>query len=148
MSCRMRMAQLRMATWMHDAEPSLVANAVVRSVIASQGVQNELQRLRDRYAELTTQLAGERSLLLWLNSRLPLLVPVLRDRKNARASHNLHGLSADQAGSLSAQELQAMHKEYGALSPVVNTATLLADSRQEVRFSLRRAVRTGAAADC
>ncbi len=39
---------------------------------------------------------------------------------------------ADQAGSLSAQALQAMHKEYGALSPIVNSATLLADSQQEV----------------
>ncbi len=33
--------------------------AVVRSVIESQGAQNELQRLRNRYAELSSQLAGE-----------------------------------------------------------------------------------------
>ncbi len=41
---------------------------------------------------------------------------------------------ADKAGSLSAEALQSMHKEYGALSAVVHSARLLDESQQEVRL--------------
>lgn len=41
-------------------------------------------------------------------------------------------IDADQAGTLTASVLQGMHKEYGALSPIVDSAARLSDSQQEV----------------
>lgn len=40
---------------------------------------------------------------------------------------------ADQAGTLTASVLQGMHKEYGALSPVVDSTARLFDSQQEIK---------------